>query len=371
MTTLANNEYPLNTIYFYLTKGCNLKCRHCWISPEYQTRDQVGAYLSVDLFESIVQQAKPLGLSGVKLTGGEPLLHPQIHELLDIVQREDLRLSMETNGVLCGREEAERIAACKKTFVSVSLDGADEEIHEWVRGVKGCFEEAITGIRNLTNAGIKPQIIMSIMEKNKNQMADVVKLAETLGARSVKFNIVSPTSRGEKMHAEGDVLSIEELVALGEWVENELSSSTDLHIFYGHPPAFRALGKLFGSNGGGCGVCHIKHILGVLSDGSYSLCGIGENVPDLIFGHASTDSLEDVWKNTSILRDIRNDVPDKLEGICKTCLLSKQCLGSCIAQNYYSSNSLCSPFWYCEQAHQKGLFPVGRLQDLCCESVNN
>ena len=148
--------YPLNQLYFYLTEGCNLKCRHCWIAPKFQDASHSYPVLSVDLFKSIVKQAKPLGLSGVKLTGGEPLLHPEIGKIIDHVKDQALNLSVETNGVLCTPEIARKIGKCKNHFVSVSLDGADANTHEWVRGVTGCFESALEGVENLVNAGIKP-----------------------------------------------------------------------------------------------------------------------------------------------------------------------------------------------------------------------
>ena len=177
-----SRKYSLNQIYFYLTEGCNLRCRHCWIAPKYQSEANQYPALDLDLFKSIIEQAKPMGLSGVKLTGGEPLLHPQINEILEYIQTEDLRLTVETNGVLCTAELAEKVAECKNTFVSVSLDGADSGTHEWVRGVEGCFEAALKGIGNLVEVGLRPQIIMSIMRQNKDQMESVVRLAERLGA---------------------------------------------------------------------------------------------------------------------------------------------------------------------------------------------
>ncbi len=182
-----NRTYPLNQIYFYLTEGCNLRCRHCWIAPKYQSKKASYPALDLDLFKSIIEQARPLGLTGVKLTGGEPLLHPEINEILEHIQTVDLRLTVETNGVLCTAELAEKMAACKGPFVSVSLDGTDSVTHEWVRGVEGCFDEAIDGLRNLVNAGFRPQLIMTIMRHNKDQVASVVRLAERLGAGSVKF----------------------------------------------------------------------------------------------------------------------------------------------------------------------------------------
>jgi SynChlorMet cassette radical SAM/SPASM protein ScmF len=356
-----NRTYPLNQIYFYLTEGCNLRCRHCWIAPKYQTEGNTYPALDFDLFKSIIEQAKPLGLTGVKLTGGEPLLHPQFSEILEYIQNEDLRLVVETNGVLCTAEVAERMAVCKDPFVSVSLDGADSGTHEWVRGVEGCFDEAIDGLRNLVSAGLRPQVIMTIMRHNKEQMESVIRLAERSGASSVKFNILQPTVRGEKMHSAGEALDIEEWVDLGKWVENTLSAATYLDLYYDHPIAFHPLGKMFGSNGDGCAVCGILGILGVLANGSYALCGIGETVSDLVFGHAGVDHLEHVWTDTPVLLELREGLPQRLEGICGRCLMKERCLGSCLAQNYYRSKNFWEPFWFCEEAHNRGLFPETRI----------
>jgi SynChlorMet cassette radical SAM/SPASM protein ScmF len=359
----GKRRYPLSQLYFYLTEGCNLKCRHCWVAPKYEGQGKVGTTLDMDLFRNIILQGKSLGLTGVKFTGGEPLMHPQIFELLDIVRKEELTLVVETNGILCTPELAAALkSASKGTFVSVSLDGADAATHEWVRGVPGSFEAALEGIRNLVNAGFHPQIIMTVMQKNRAQMEQVVLLAEQLGVSSVKFNLVQPTERGVAMHKAMETLSIEDLVALGSWVENTLAKSTNIFLDYSHPLAFRPLSKIYGNAGMGCGRCGIRGILGVLANGSYALCGIGESVPELVFGHASTDRLETVWNDSPILEDLREGFPDKFEGICGECVLKGICLGSCIAQNYYTKKNLWAPYWYCEEAEKAGLFPESRLR---------
>ena len=356
-----DRTYPLNQIYFYLTEGCNLRCRHCWVAPSYQIEGNSSLALDLDLFESIIDQAKRLGLSGVKLTGGEPLLHPQINEILELISKEDLELTVETNGVLCTPTLAGKIAACKNPFVSVSLDGADAEVHEWVRGVEGCFEAALEGMRNLTNVGLNPQVIMTVMRRNQEQVEPVVHLAKCLGAGSVKFNILQPTAKGLSMYESGESLSIEELVTLGRWVENTLSAATNVPLYYSHPIAFRPLGKMFNQQGSGCGVCGILSILGVLADGSYALCGIGNTVPSLVFGHIAKDRLVDIWQNTPVLLELRDGLPQRLQGICGRCLMKEMCLGSCLAQNYYASKNFWESFWYCAEAHSRGLFPAGRL----------
>jgi len=52
----------------------------------------------------------------------------------------------------------------------------------------------------------------------------------------------------------------------------------------------------------------------------------------------------------------------RLEGICGQCIMKGLCLGSCVAQNYYRSRNLWAGYWFCEEARERGLFPVSRLQ---------
>lgn len=357
-----NKKYwPLNTIYFYLTGDCNLACRHCWISPRFQKTSVSSQSLDYKLIPSIIAEAKPLGLSGVKLTGGEPLIHPSIREILKLISREDLNLVIETNGVAITREIADLIRYTKNPFVSVSLDGAVADIHDWIRGVPGSYEKTVKGIGLLVESGIRPQLIMTLMRKNVDQIKDVIDLAEQLGASSVKFNILQPTERGKALHEQGMNLPIEELVRIGSWIENLARKGSAPRLIYGHPIAFRPLNRLFGQEGS-CTICAIHHIIGVLSDGSYALCGIGQNVPEMVFGNARTDHLSDIWENHPILNEIREKIPRDLKGICRECAMKNLCLGCCAAQNFYSERDFMGSFWYCESAYQKGLFPVSRLK---------
>jgi SynChlorMet cassette radical SAM/SPASM protein ScmF len=355
---------PLNQVYFYLTEGCNLRCRHCWImTDKAYTSSQPKAFLDLQLFESILEQARPLGLTSVKLTGGEPFLHPQIQRMLEIIQTTRLRLVMETNGVLLTPELASLTASCDRSFVSVSLDGVDSETHEWVRQVPGSYQGALRGIGYLVQAGIKPQIIFTIMKKNQDQMASIVGLSEEMGADSVKFNIIQPSPRGDKMQEEGETLALGEMLDLCRWVEQDLAPSADIPILIGYPPAFTPLKRIIGK-GGSRSHCGIRSVLGVLANGSYALCGIGTHIPELVFGHASQDSLAEVWESHPVLQEIREGLPERLGGICKNCLLRGFCLGFCLAQNYYYSHDLWTPYWLCQQAEAAGLFPESR-QRLC------
>jgi SynChlorMet cassette radical SAM/SPASM protein ScmF len=204
------------------------------------------------------------------------------------------------------------------------------------------------------------------MRANVGQVEAVVSLAEELGAASVKFNIIQPTARGERLHSNGRTLGVDELIELGRWVEVELALATQLSLFFDYPLAFRPLSRMAGA--GGCDACGIFGILGVIPDGDdpsvayYALCGIGEQVPELVFGTVGVDPLEAVWRDNPAINAIREGMPDGLSGVCSDCLLKHRCLGSCVAQNYYRSGNLLAPFWFCEQAEAAGLFPESRLR---------
>jgi SynChlorMet cassette radical SAM/SPASM protein ScmF len=353
---------PLNEIYFYLTAGCNLRCRHCWIMTESETTtaSSTKPLLDLNLFESILEQARPLGLTTVKLTGGEPFLHPEIHRMLERIRDAQLRLVVETNAVLLTPDLAAKVASCHRPFVSVSLDGTDPETHEWVRQVPGSYQAALRGIGYLVEAGIKPQIIFTIMQKNRDQVSGIVGLAQELGAGSVKFNIIQPSPRGDRMRHCGESLSLPEVLEVCRRVEHEFSP-TDFPLFYSHPPAFRPLKWLLGQNGDRSN-CGILGIIGVLANGSYALCGIGSHIPELVFGHASRASLAEVWQTHPVLQEIREGLPERLGGICRACLLKSICLGFCLAQNYYHSRDLWRPYWFCQEAQAAGLFPASRTR---------
>jgi SynChlorMet cassette radical SAM/SPASM protein ScmF len=225
--------------------------------------------------------------------------------------------------------------------------------------MQGSFEKAKNAVRNLVAVDTPPQIIMTLMRKNRDQMVPVIRMAEKLGASSIKFNVVQPTARGKSLYENSLALSIKEIIALGHKIENELSATTRLRLFFDFPMAFRSLKRIF--NGDGCSTCNIFSILGVIATGHYALCGIGTHVPELVFGEVGKDRLETVWKQNETLQLIREGLPQRLEGICARCLMKRRCLGACLAQNYYRTKSLWAPYWFCEMAAAEGLFPQSRL----------
>jgi SynChlorMet cassette radical SAM/SPASM protein ScmF len=212
----------------------------------------------------------------------------------------------------------------------------------------------------MVDAGFKPQFIMTLMRENVRELEDLLALAGEVGAGSVKLNIVQPTLRGEELHSSGETLSVAELIALNGRVSDELGPQYPFPIYYDVPMAFRPLKRIL--DGDGCSVCGIMTILGLLADGHYALCGIGEHVPEMEFGPAGEGRLDHIWKKHPVLVQIREGLPNQLKGVCERCLMKGACLGSCVAQNYYRSRDLLAAHWFCEMAEEAGLFPATRLR---------
>jgi SynChlorMet cassette radical SAM/SPASM protein ScmF len=363
MEKLNGNQIPaLSQLYVYVTSVCNCACKHCWIVPDdSSSKKDATKFLTPDLFEAAVREAKPLGLASVKWTGGEPTIHPDFAGLLQLQSKHQLQGRLETNGMEVSQSLAKMLAAGGIHHVSVSLDGAVPETHDAIRGIQGAHRRTLKGIKNLVEAGFKPQLIMSLMKDNFAELDEVLKLAVNLGAGSVKLNLIQPTLRGIEIHEEGRSLSTPEVLQLSHRLDSELRPCYPFPIFLDVPMAFRSIQEIIDS--ALFSVCGIKTILGLLADGSYALCGIGENLPELVFGVAGRGELEAIWKQNPLLLQIRNGLPSELKGVCGQCLMKQACLGSCLAQNYYRNRDLLSAFWFCEQARREGLFPQTRLRD--------
>ena len=351
----------LDCLFVYVTDACNCSCRHCWIVPEPQAGEKKrsrGRFLDLDLLEIVLIEAVALGLNSIKWTGGEPTIHPSFERLLDLQKIHGLSGAIETNGLNIVPSLVRRMIDTGIRHISVSLDGSRPETHDLIRGLEGAFFRTCRGIEILAAEGLRPQLILTLMRENLPELEAYGALAVRLGARSIKLNILQPMLRGEKMHETGSSLSIAELLSLRERIDR-LRGTTGLAIFYGLPSAFRSLRDVMG--GDGCGICRIKSILGLLSDGSYALCGIGAHIPELVFGRAGVDRLADIWVNHPILNLIRYGVPSELKGVCGRCVMKNICLGSCVAQNYYQKTDLLAPYWFCEEADRFGFFPDSRL----------
>ena len=364
---LAPGVPHLNSLYLYLAGTCNLFCSHCWISPIPAGREKSDPFLKMEYVRRAIREARPLGLSSVKLTGGEPLLHPQFRELIRLIGDENIRIMIETNGTLIDDDLAVFLKGITQvSFISVSLDGVTAEAHEAIRGVPGSHERTLAGIGSLVKSGFKPQIICSLHRGNKDQMGEMVKLAVKLGCGSVKFNNIQRMGRGEEFIKEGG-LEVSEILDLHRYLEKEIIPDAPIRIYFDIPMAFYSIGRLMRDSS--CR-CSLLNILGILATGEISLCGVGVTTPELIFGNMAKDRLDAVWNRNPTLALLRRQIPAELEGICFRCLHRDICLGNCVANNFHLTRRLNASYTYCEQAREQGLFPLARERDSFYNDTN-
>jgi SynChlorMet cassette radical SAM/SPASM protein ScmF len=216
-------------------------------------------------------------------------------------------------------------------------------------------------VRRLVARGIKTQVIFSILKENQAQVDAIVRLAEDLGAQSVKFNLIQPMSRGQDLQAAGQTPGVMELLTIGRHVEHDLAPAAKLELLFDYPMAFRPLSRI--ASGDADGTCGILNILGVVAQGFYALCGVGELSSGLVFGKVGADDLKSIWYGNSLLLELRSGLPARLEGTCRNCLMKWRCLGSCIAQTYFRTGRLWSGYWFCESAKELNVFPGSRSQE--------
>jgi SynChlorMet cassette radical SAM/SPASM protein ScmF len=347
---------PLTSLYIYAAGSCNLACRHCWIVPKFQPDGNGGPYVKLEYVEKAIQEGKPLGLRSVKLTGGEPTLHPQFRQLVDLINDAKLDIMIETNGTLVDDDLAQFLKARQQvSFISVSLDGATAGTHDALRNVPGSFQKAVTGIENLVEEGFKPQVICTLHKGNVSEAIEVIALAEKLGCGSIKFNILQQVGRGDNFSViEG--LPIPEVIDLHRRIENDTAPQFAIKVFFDIPFAFYPVRKLMES----LGRCAVQNILGLLATGEVALCGIGTTVPELIYGKIETDNLREIWCTSPGLTLLREKVPFQLRGICGQCIHRDLCQGACVANNYHREEGLDAPYFLCEEAEKLGLFPETR-----------
>lgn len=368
---LPDSVPSLSSFYLYLTDGCNLACQHCWITPTCVNGAVAAACLDFERLEAAVAEAKPLGLNSVKLTGGEPTLHPEFLRIADFLAGSGLRVTMETNGTLIDSQMAHHLYEVSKlSHIAVSLDSPEAEQHDRFRSKKGAYDATVQGLRHLVDAGFKPQIIMSVYRDNYDRVETLIELAVQLGVGSVKFNPITASGRGATMHAQGLGLSFEQTMDLVRRIRGHMQARYPIRLSLMTPPALCTVGEILRQKNDG-GSCNVRHILGILGTGQMALCGIGRNVPDLCFGQLGKDSVRDVWIAHPTLVKMREELDSPYPGLCGDCIHAKRCLTHCPAMNFEATGHLIAVSPLCAEAEKRGIFPNSRrisgfdMQDKC------
>ncbi|GAH17520.1 unnamed protein product, partial [marine sediment metagenome] len=156
----ASERRPI--VVWNITRACNLKCVHCYNdSGAGKTCNDV----TTEKAKAVLDDLAGFGVPSVLFSGGEPLMRPDLFELIQYAGQRGLRTVISTNGTLITTEVAKKIKGNGVSYVGISLDGIGQ-INDKFRGVSGAFDKAVEGIRNCMAVGIRVGLRLTLTKKN-------------------------------------------------------------------------------------------------------------------------------------------------------------------------------------------------------------
>lgn len=172
-----------------VTQRCNLRCVHCYCRLDAGDQSARAAEISLGEICRIVDQAAEMGTFSLTLTGGEPLLRPDLLDIYDHVKSRGILPTLFTNGTLITPEIADHLAEYPPFFVEVSVYGRTKDVYESITGVPGSYERCIQGIRYLVDRGIRVYLKAPAMIQNRHELESLAHFAESLGS-SFRFDVL-------------------------------------------------------------------------------------------------------------------------------------------------------------------------------------
>jgi radical SAM protein with 4Fe4S-binding SPASM domain len=331
-------------VVWNFTNACNLKCVHC-----YQNAGPIpgpGELTSEERLE-VIRQVDEMGIPLVALSGGEPTIHPDFLHVVEEGARRGIYMAVATNGIRFADEEfAKRAIEAGLRYVEVSLDSTKPEEHDGFRGVKGAWELAVKGIRNVVKYGggrVSVGIAATVTKLNKDCIEDMVRLGEELGVNRVVFFNFIPTGRGkeameldltpeeredvlrriyrEATRSSIQVVSTAPQLARVSW---QMSGGEDVlptHFTMPRSSTLKAVAEFVG----GCGAGRIY--MAIQPDGTVTPC-VFMPIP---VGNLRGEKLKDIWENSKVINDLEDK--DLLKEPCGSCEYRYVC-GGCRARAY-------------------------------------
>jgi len=327
-------------IQWHITNLCNLHCKHCYQEDFSKDNDLDWSGLkkiSDNILTTIQEWDKK---ACIHLTGGEPLLKPELFLLLDELNQKPVveELGIITNGLLFDREVVRRLSAFSKLKkIKISLDGADAETNDSIRQ-EGTFDKVIQNITLIRKEHAFEIILMfTVMKRNFRNLSSFFKLSRELGVNGFIIERFIPWGRGRER--------MEEVLDRGDWKElikilldlfaieerNTLLPYQAFQVsFNGEEPELLGAPCVIGRDG-----------LCIMPEGSVFPC---RRFP-ISIGNLLKDSLKTIWEKSEPLEKLRRK--ESLKGKCGRCEI-KDCRGCrslalALTGDYFQEDPHC---WY-------------------------
>jgi len=360
-------------VVWNITHVCNLKCVHCYESAGAKGQDELSteeALRGIDILADA-------GVLILAFSGGEPTMRPDILRLIEHSSKRGMFTAMATNAMLfSSRKKVQQFKKAGLQFAQISLDGLNPETHDRFRGVPGCFEKTVQGIKNCVAEGLFVEMATTVTRFNYREIPGVIDFAEKLGVNWFMLYNFVPTGRGveivksdltpderedvlklcwNKMKvADVDVLSTapqfariaQEIEAkpiltgdAGLIASGTQSQSEDYVVpthFYN--PKLSGQLKRLADFIGGCGAG--RFYLSLEPNGDIYPCVFFPHNEAMRVGNLFKDDFEEIWRNSKLFWKIRDK--DKLKENCGSCQYRYTC-GGCRARAYNYFNDVLAP----------------------------
>jgi heme d1 biosynthesis radical SAM protein NirJ len=194
-TPLGGRRAPSGPVVIWnLIRRCNLNCKHCYsISAD---TDFPGELTTQEVF-AVMEDLKAFGVPVLILSGGEPLLRPDIFEVSRRAKDMGFYVGLSSNGTLIDADNIDRIVGVGYDYVGISLDGIGAT-HDAFRRKQGAFEAALSGLRLCRDRGIKVGLRFTMTFDNARELPELIRLTEDEGIDKFYLSHLNYAGRGNK-----------------------------------------------------------------------------------------------------------------------------------------------------------------------------
>lgn len=328
----ASRKMKGPVVIWNLIRRCNLQCKHCYsTSLDIDFKDE----LSTEQVKTTIDDLKVAHVPVLILSGGEPLLRPDIYEITEYAKQKGFYLALSTNGTLINEDNIEAIKTAEYQYVGISIDGL-EEFHDEFRRQKGSFKTSMHAIKLCKDAGIKVGMRLCLTRENFKDLPAMLNLMEENSVDKFYLSHLNYSGRGKRT-AENDAMfkmtkDAMELLYERAWTHINQGIETDFvtgnndadgpfllqwaskQFAEEYPEAIANLKQRlinWGGNSSGINVANIDNT-GTIHPDTYWW-----NHP---IGNVTTEKFSDVWRDTQdpLMLGFRQ-TPRPVKGRCASC----------------------------------------------------
>ena len=185
---------PGPVVIWNLIRRCNLACKHCYsISADH---DFPGELNTAEIY-AVMDDLKRFGVPVLILSGGEPLLRPDIYDISKRAKAMGFYVGLSTNGTLIDEDNIDRIADVGYDYVGISIDGL-RDTHDKFRRLDGAFDASMHGIRLCQQHGIKVGLRFTLTQDNAAELPAILDLMDEMDIDKFYLSHLNYAGRGNR-----------------------------------------------------------------------------------------------------------------------------------------------------------------------------